>query len=246
MNKSAFREKESGKEIKHKLLEINYEEMQQPIPVTRNSPQCSCSFCLIGRKYGGEYLKYKAEIRANIGKKSQTESKRICDTCKSEVSPGLAHNCNKTTRRDNLFELVRESSAGTKERVMSRLIDDLCEEQNVSSTSGILELKTRGPKCKTINIGKMKPKNQFSTEDLIKLKTSFSLSDKRILKLATVLRAALQSRKVIEPGLELALKERNFILKDFYHMKMIPTVRKVGRSQDKMGIPELHVLTGSI
>ena len=96
---------------------------------------------------------------------------------------------------------------------MSRLIDDLCEEQNVSSTSGILELKTRGPKCKTINIGKMKPKNQFSTEDLIKLKTSFSLSDKRILKLATVLRAALQSRKVIEPGLELALKERNFIVK---------------------------------
>ena len=231
MNKSAFREKESGKEIKHKLLEINYEEMQQPIPVTRNSPQCSCSFCLIGRKYGGEYLKYKAEIRANIGKKSETESKRICDTCKSEVSPGLAHNCNKTTRRDNLFELVRESSAGTKERVMSRLIDDLCEEQNVSSTSGILELKTRGPKCKTINIGKMKPKNQFSTEDLIKLKTSFSLSDKRILKLATVLRAALQSRKVIEPGLELALKERNFILKDFYHMKMIPTVRKVGKSR---------------
>ena len=106
MNKSAFREKESGKEIKHKLLEINYEEMQQPIPVTRNSPQCSCSFCLIGRKYGGDYLKYKAEIRANIGKKSETESKRICDTCKSEVSPGLAHNCNKTTRRDNLFELV--------------------------------------------------------------------------------------------------------------------------------------------
>ena len=72
---------------------------------------------------------------------------------------------------------------------------------------------------------------QFSTDDLIKLKTSFSLSDKRILKLATVLRAALQSRKVIEPGLELALKERNFILKDFYHMKMIPTVRKVGKSR---------------
>ena len=63
MNNSAFREKESGKEIKHKLLEINYEEMQQPIPVTRNSPKCSCSFCLIGRKYGGDYLKYKAEIR---------------------------------------------------------------------------------------------------------------------------------------------------------------------------------------
>ena len=46
MNSSAFREKESGKEIKHKLLEIDYEEMQQPIP---------------------------AEMRANIGKKSQTE-----------------------------------------------------------------------------------------------------------------------------------------------------------------------------
>ena len=103
---------------------------------------------------------------------------------------------------------------------MSRLIDDLCEEQNVSKTSGILELKTRGPKCKTINIGKIKSRIQFSTEDLIRLKTSFSLSDKRILKLATCLRAALQSRKAVEPGLELALKDRNFILKDFYHMKM--------------------------
>ena len=82
---------------------------------------------------------------------------------------------------------------------MSRLIDDLCEEQNVSRTSGILELKTHGPKCKTINVVEIKLKMQFSTEDLIKLKTSFSLSDKRILKLATVLRAALQSRKVIEP-----------------------------------------------
>ena len=69
----------------------------------------------------------------------------------------------------------------------------------MSRTSGILELKTYGPKCKTMNIGKIKPKMKFSTEDLIKLKTSFSLSDKRILKLAAVLRAALQSRKVIEP-----------------------------------------------
>ena len=37
MNNCAFREKESEKEIKHKLLEINYEKMQKTIPVTRNS-----------------------------------------------------------------------------------------------------------------------------------------------------------------------------------------------------------------
>ena len=58
VNNYALRDKESGKEIKHKLLEIDYEEMHKPIPATRNSPQCSCSFCLIGRKYGGDYLKY--------------------------------------------------------------------------------------------------------------------------------------------------------------------------------------------
>ena len=37
VNNCAFREKESEKEIKHKLLEIYYEEMQKTIPVTRNS-----------------------------------------------------------------------------------------------------------------------------------------------------------------------------------------------------------------
>ena len=37
VNNCAFREKESEKEIKHKLLEIDYEEMQKTIPVTRNS-----------------------------------------------------------------------------------------------------------------------------------------------------------------------------------------------------------------
>ena len=37
VNNYAFREKESEKEIKHKLLEIDYEEMQKTIPVTRNS-----------------------------------------------------------------------------------------------------------------------------------------------------------------------------------------------------------------
>ena len=37
VNKCAFREKESEKEIKHKFLEIIYEEMHKTIPVTRNS-----------------------------------------------------------------------------------------------------------------------------------------------------------------------------------------------------------------
>ena len=37
VNNCAFREMESEKEIKHKLLEIDYEEMQKTIPVTRNS-----------------------------------------------------------------------------------------------------------------------------------------------------------------------------------------------------------------
>ena len=105
-------------------------------------------------------------LRKNI----QNETKRICDSCKSEISPGLAHSCNKTTQRNNLFELLKQSSAGTKEIVMLRLIDNICDEQNVSKTSGILQLKTRGSKCKTINIGKVSSRRQFSTEDLLKLK----------------------------------------------------------------------------
>ena len=209
--------KESGVETNKKLLQINYDEMQRPNTQTRACPTSLCHFCAVGKMNGGEFMHYQAQMRQKVGhvKKAAPDTITICDSCKSHLSPGLPHDCTKTSRRENLFELVRESSTGTREIVVSRLIDSLCEDKNVNKKAGSLELRTRGSKPKTIGFGKfgrVAAKKQFSTEDLLKIQSSFNFSDRKLVKLANVLRVAFQSRNIIEPGLKDAINERNQLL----------------------------------
>ena len=142
------------------------------------------------------------------------------------MTQGHNHSCNKRSQQENLFQLVREASTGTKQIVASRLIDSICEDNDVDKTSGTLTLKTRGT-SKVINIGRPKVKMQFTTEDLLKIKTNFNFSGKKIKELAQALRVVL-GRNAVESSLRERITEKNAALANFFTMKMLPTIRKIG------------------
>ena len=185
---NTVRDVDNNKEnSRRKLPNVDYDNMKKPVPLTRGNPRCHCTFCEIGHLNGREYTNYLShlsksgnpvEFLSGIGNDSddlssnpaaddipRKETVQICQRCKGKFGIGIHHKCNKRSYQDNLFEMVRESSPGTKQIVAARLIDSICEDKNVDKSSGTLALKTRGSK-KVINIGKQKPKRQFSVEDL--------------------------------------------------------------------------------
>ena len=156
-------------------------------------------------------------------------SVKHCVKCKGVIAAGKSHDCNKRNLQENLFELVRESSFGTRQVVASKLLDSICEDKQVDKHSGTLVLKTQGT-SKTINLGKPKKSKQFSTEDLLKLKINFEFSDKKILTLVATLRTVL-GKSAVENGFQQVMQEKNNALTDFFMVKVLPTVRRKGTEE---------------
>ena len=161
-----LREIEKKKDkAKCKLPIANYENMKKPTKQTRNSSQCQCSWCDIGRLKLAKNAAHNSNMRDEPGRPSSSSSKemevngsmQICLKCKGEFAPGKSHICNKQHLQNNLLNLVRESSPGTREIVTSKLLDDICDDNNVKRSSGTIALKTRNNHKKIVNIGTQKP-----------------------------------------------------------------------------------------
>ena len=220
-----------------KLPIIDYESMQRPVPQTRRSLQCCCHFCQIGRISGRKVGVHSSDVRDKAGRPSSMNanddqvggSVKHCVKCKGVIAAGKSHDCNKRNLQENLFELVRESSFGTRQVVASKLLDSICEDKQVDKHSGTLVLKTQGT-SKTINLGKPKKSKQFSTEDLLKLKINFEFSDKKILTLVATLRTVL-GKSAVENGFQQVMQEKNNALTDFFMVKVLPTVRRKGTEE---------------
>ena len=220
---------------------LDYSAMARPKPATRSTDAspCSCYWCGVARLNGQQYLNHAAEIRNKPGRtlvKKDTFVENagkitVCQSCQGRIGPGLPHNCNKTSRQDNLMELIKQTSVGTQEKVASRLIDNICQDKNVSSSSGTLELSTRGSFKKTINIGTIRPPKMFTTEDLIQLQSTLNLRNKNLYELRTALRTVLGFNSV-QPGLRDAVREVSTILKPFFELREVEMVRKI-RGKDE-------------
>ena len=156
---------EKKDQAKRKLPIVNYENMKKPTKKTRQSSQCQCSWCDIGRLKSAKNAAHNSNMRDGPGRPSSSSSKeadingsmKICLKCKGEFAPGKSHICNKEHLQNNLLNLVRESSPGTREIVTSKLLDDICDDKDVKRSSGTIALKTRNNHKKIVNIGTQKP-----------------------------------------------------------------------------------------
>ena len=228
------------------LPTLDYSAMARPKPNTRSvqGSGCECHWCGIARLFGQQYLNHAAEIRNKPGRtpvKKETFVENsgkitICQSCQSRIGPGLPHNCNKTSRQDNIMELIKQTSVGTQEKVAARLIDNIAEDQGSNTQSGTIVLSTRGRHKKTITIGSARPLKMFTTEDLLKLKSTLNLRNKNLYELRTAIRTVLGFNSV-QPGLQDAVRDVSTILKPFFELRKVDTLRKV-KGKDETHIEE--------
>ena len=169
---------------------LSYQNLVAPPPRTRTTmnESCHCQICLIARKR----LDYPAhaELHSNKFGAPSTNPKSppaktlaVCSKCWGEIGKGKPHNCKPTTKRENLSNIVKNTSGKSRAKVASSALKTIAEDQGVSIRGGIVNLKTGvNPLPVQIGTSTVKPKDQkFSHENLRKLQASNNLSDKTLL-----------------------------------------------------------------
>ena len=107
----------------------------------------------------------------------------ICKTCLSEVGPGRHHDCQKSTKRENLAALIRNSSEGSKANVLAQSLKDIAETQGESVRGGTISLQS-GSKTLPVKIGTQRTRpetTKFSHENLKNLGKRLNLSNNSIM-----------------------------------------------------------------
>ena len=169
---------------------LNYDNLAPPAPKTRAtvSDSCNCQICSIARKTL-DYSAFAALHSRKVGapstnpKSPPSKTLAVCSKCWGEIGKGKTHNCQKTTKRDNISNIVKNTSGKSRANVASRTLKTIAEEQDVSLRGGVVQLQS-GSKTLPVQIGKptVKPKEpKFSHENLKKLQAAHNLSDKAVL-----------------------------------------------------------------
>ena len=136
-----------------------------------------------------DYSKYAAEHSNPVGAPSTKPASPpakllpLCSKCFTIIGQGKTHICQKSTKRENLSNLVRNVSSKSKAKVASNTLKSIAAEQGVSTRGGVLKLQT-GSKALPVQIGtpKLKPKEaKFSHENLKRLQAATNMSDSSLM-----------------------------------------------------------------
>ena len=177
--------------VKRKLAAPMYDSIQVD-RLTRSSNQCQCFWCKIWRMNGGEYNAHVAAMSVKPGPKAAPteppETVLRCDQCMGEVGKGVSHKCNVTSMETNTLDLIEAMPSTSKQRIVSKLLDNLREDQGVNPKKpGTLMLATRGSHFKTITIGPVRPQRKFTHQDILRMKVGLGFSGKQTLGLGKFL-----------------------------------------------------------
>ena len=249
-------EKEGLDQTRHRIpSRLDYRALIPPGPVTRNSPDCTCSICQIAQLNLTPHLEHNMERSNPKGFPVEEEvdldatleytpkvsvSVVICSYCKAEKRQGVEHICNRTTRRENICEGVRQLSRGTLESVCNEALKELQDRNPVepsdSGDVGLLKLQNHHggrPMPVQIQPEKQKLPRKVTCDDMLGIKKKLGLSGIKTKELAAELRVALQDRRALEPGLEQALVEKNHILDDLFTKESVLVNNKAGNQEEK-------------
>ena len=165
---------------------LNYKDLVPPLPNTRQNTDipCPCTICNIARLKNQDYIGFKNEHSNKTGRPAEGEkgpspkALKMCSECLSELAPGKTHNCDKTTKRLNMINLVKNSSFNTKSTVITSELKSLAASDGKSSKCAEIDLKS-GSKVLPIRFGTQRanPKvPMFSHKNLKRPGTSLNLS----------------------------------------------------------------------
>ena len=240
------------KDPRHAVKHIDYESLVPPqvkhSMQTRSRLQeeeessalecCCCSVCSVGRLAGGEYLRHKAAVYDPPGRPKVKDSPvksgpvTICSVCGCNYGPGYNHVCNRKTKRENLEELLRNTSQKSKERVISAQLKEVFHDQGVTTKGGTVSLSTGGaPILASLGKTKQKPPPKFSNETMNRLQNSIGASDKKMNIIGNFLRIGCGRPSVVK--LQQQMTERNKKLADEFETKMLKQKKYVVDGEDK-------------
>ena len=117
----------------------------------------------------------------------------LCPKCYSPYGPGKTHKCTVATKEQNLVSRVEENSKNTTERVTSRLLKDITNQQGVSKHGGIAELQSGGSKKYRVSCGTNRGRGvggdniQIKQNDFFALQHQMDISDSMELKIQSFL-----------------------------------------------------------
>ena len=135
------------------------------------------------------------------------------------------------------MKVIEGMSSAAKQRMASRILDDVREEQGVSKT-GSVKLQTRGPHPKTITFGNIKVERKITKEELMRIKAGMNLSGNQLLKLRTCLRTVF-GRKSVEDGAAEYLTDLNHRLEGYFKLVNL-SVKKTHKGaesyEDRVGV----------
>ena len=105
-----------------------------------------------------------------------------CSKCFTVVGQGKQHICQKSVKRDNLSNIVKNVSRKSRSKVASNTLKVIADEQGVSSRGGTVNLQTSSKQIPVqIGTSKIKPKKPFfSHENLKRLQADNNLSDRSL------------------------------------------------------------------
>ena len=165
-----------------------YEDLRAQGPDTRSSSnsKCGCQICLIARMTMAEHTSHAKQQSNPVGAPKicaispPARCLPLCSKCYSIVSKSVSHICKKSTKQDNLADIVKWTSAKSITKVTSDVLRSICSQSGVTLRGGELKLSTGG-KPMQVQIGKPQnpPKTpRFSLESLKRLQSAYNFSDK--------------------------------------------------------------------
>ena len=177
--------------------------MMERAPLTRAHPDCFCEICQVATATptnisgiaagGGPGSKPIGRGRGRPRVNPAPETVKMCSECNTIIHAGKSHNCNRSTRLENLQSMLTPK---TKNQLASYILKEKFNEAADSS----IQLSTLG---KPMTISRPSASTSYdktaafhvSHDDLLKMQVSLNLSDKKTLKASQIICEAAGSRR---------------------------------------------------
>ena len=133
----------SGDSGREELTFPDFASLISSSPITRSSPSCDCFCCKVGRMDALEYARYLRDRNGKASDSQDPSKMTLCKSCLSEIGRGKPHHCNRTSKLNNIADILNSCDEKMKEQVCSMLLDSLCLASDTDRRSGTLSLSTR-------------------------------------------------------------------------------------------------------
>ena len=225
---------------------IDYSDLRSPtFRPTRETPDCQCSMCWVGRMDVNEYRAFEKRMKEPVGRprihpeEEEAEPIMICSKCKGEYGRGKPHNsCNRTGKKSNVIDIINSSDEVSREQILADQLRGMMSEKGASGSSGgpisIAAGRGRGGKLEVMAAASnlQKPPVRYSHEAMKRLQLKMGATDRGMKFLGRFVRCH-EGRDSVEPMFAEAMIERNSKYDQLFTHKMITFTEYYTPDDDK-------------